>query len=60
MGTGFITKEHTFWCGNEECGEWEQITSNTQSYAIKIAKLKGWKNTKPTGWICPKCVNKEE
>ena len=60
MGIGFISKEPTVWCGNEECGGWEQITSKTQSYAIKVAKTKGWKNTKLFGWICPKCATKEE
>jgi len=55
MGIGYISKEYTFWCGNEECGEWEQFSGNNKKDTIEFARKHGWRNTTLYGWICPKC-----
>lgn len=54
VAKGRITREFTAWCGI--CGEWEQTSeSNNIKGAAKVFARYGWKSTRKTGWICPKC-----
>ena len=57
MVKGKITKEYTFWCGNQECSCWRQVSGYNKKEAIQEARNLGWKLTKKYGWICPYCDN---
>lgn len=49
-----ISREHTFWCGVEECCVWRQFAIHFQRDAIKTARRHGWRYTPSEGWVCPR------
>lgn len=54
--TGFISTEHTVWCGN--CMKWEQVSTSRQQFAEKQFRQNGWRKTKKRGWVCKECYQK--
>ena len=54
---GYVSTEHTIWCGT--CSRMEQVSEPTLRLTHEWAKSVGWKRSKAYGWQCPKCVQNE-
>jgi hypothetical protein len=52
VNRGHISQQFTIWCGS--CEAWDQV-SGTRKRCVSEWRKAGWKRTKATGWICPKC-----
>lgn len=53
MFKGYISRQHTVWCG--VCSCWEQVDENRKQDAIKRFRRNGWKQTRQHGWLCHHC-----
>lgn len=52
---GYISREHTIWCG--ACSRWHRNTFEPNKAAMALAMRRlGWIHTKECGWVCPLCA----
>jgi len=57
-GPGYISREHTVWCGNEHCGKWDQLAEPKLKDMKAAIREAGWVFTRIDGWLCPNCAKK--
>lgn len=56
---GYISREHTIWCGG--CSHWHTDAHEpTRAAMARVMRKRGWKNTKANGWLCPSCKDKDK
>lgn len=51
---GYISRQHTVWCGGPDCGDWHQEDVHTIADFTRRIRKRGWAHTKKDGWRCPK------